>query len=102
MIEKQYPMPIAEIEKIDKQLFEILKNAYDLAMAPGALDVKTKVLITLALDAFHGADAGVRALAATARKLGVTDAQIVETLRIAYITSGMGTLVASRSAFVEK
>lgn len=102
MMEKQYPMPIAEIEKIDKQMFEIVENAYDLAMAPGELDVKTKVLITLGIDASLGADAGVRPLAATARKLGATDAQIVETLRIAYVTAGMGMLVASRSAFGEK
>jgi alkylhydroperoxidase/carboxymuconolactone decarboxylase family protein YurZ len=102
MMEKQYPMPIAEIEKIDKQLFEVVKKTYDLAMAPGELDIKTKVLITLAIDAVMGADAGVRTLAATAKKLGVTDAQIVETIRIAYVTSGMGTLVAARSAFMEK
>jgi len=95
-------MPIAELEKTDKQFFEMVKNVYDLSMAPGELDIKTKVLITLALDVFHGADAGVRTLAATARKLGITDAQIIETLRIAYVISGMGTLVASRSAFEEK
>jgi alkylhydroperoxidase/carboxymuconolactone decarboxylase family protein YurZ len=102
MMEKHYPMPIAELEKTDKQFFEMVKNVYDLAMTAGELDIKTKVLITLALDASLGANAGVRTLATTARRLGITDTQIAETLRIAYVTSGMGTLVASRSAFEEK
>jgi alkylhydroperoxidase/carboxymuconolactone decarboxylase family protein YurZ len=92
-------MPIAEIEKIDQQLFEAVKNVYDLAMAPGELDIKTKVLITMTLDAFHGAGAGVKVLAEAARKLGVTDGQIKEALRLAYATSGMSALVASRAAF---
>jgi alkylhydroperoxidase/carboxymuconolactone decarboxylase family protein YurZ len=99
---KQYPMPIAELEKIDKQLFDEVKNVYDLAMAPGELDIKTKVLITMAMDAFHGAAGGVKVLAAAARSLGATDGQIKEALRIAYSTAGMGTLVASRAAFEEK
>jgi alkylhydroperoxidase/carboxymuconolactone decarboxylase family protein YurZ len=68
-------------------------------MVPGELDIKTKVLITLALDAFHGAGGGVKVLAAAARNLGVTDGQIKEALRIAYSTSGMSALVASRAAF---
>lgn len=99
---KQYPMPVAITEKFDPQLFDAVAKAYDLAMAPGELDAKTKVLITMAIDAFHGAGAGVKVLAETARKLGATDGQIKEALRIAYSTVGMGTLVASRAAFEEK
>ncbi len=95
-------MPIAEIEKSDKQLFEAAKVVYDLAFEPGELDMKTKVLIALALDALHGASAGVKSLSDSARKLGATDAQIAEAIRIAYMTSGMGTLAASRFAFANK
>lgn len=98
-MEKQYPMPVMAIEKSDKQLCDAVKAAYDLAMAPGELDAKTKVLITIALDAYHGVFQGVKSLAGTARKLGVTDGQIREALRIAYVTSGMSTLVASSAAF---
>ena len=35
------------------------EDTIDLAMQPGALDGKTKLLIALALDAFKGSEAGV-------------------------------------------
>lgn len=98
-MEKNYPMPIAILEKTDKPLFEAVKTVYDLATAPGELDMKTKVLIMLALDAFHGASAGVKVLSSAARELGATDTQILETLRLAYVTAGMSTLVTSKAAF---
>jgi alkylhydroperoxidase/carboxymuconolactone decarboxylase family protein YurZ len=98
-MEKIYPKPIADIEKTDKQLFEAVKNIYDFTMAPGELDTKTKMLIMIALDAYHGASEGVEILSDRARKLGATDSQIAETLRVAYLTKGMGTLVASRFAY---
>jgi alkylhydroperoxidase/carboxymuconolactone decarboxylase family protein YurZ len=98
-MEKHYPLPIAELEKTDKQFCEAVKNVYDLATAPGELDAKTKILITLALDASLGAVAGVKVLATAARNMGVSDAQISEALRIAYVTAGMGTLAASKAAF---
>jgi AhpD family alkylhydroperoxidase len=98
-MEKHYPMPIAAIEKRDKKLFEAAKTVYDLAMEPGELDARTKVLITLAIDATLGAGAGVKVLSSAARKMGASDAQITEVLRIAYAISGMGTLHASASAF---
>jgi alkylhydroperoxidase/carboxymuconolactone decarboxylase family protein YurZ len=98
-MEKSYPMPIAELEKTDKQFFEAVRNVYDLATGPGELDGRTKILISLALDAALGMPAGVKALAGVARNMGVTDAQIAEVLRLVYLTAGMGTLGASKAAF---
>jgi alkylhydroperoxidase/carboxymuconolactone decarboxylase family protein YurZ len=98
-MEKSYPLLIAELEKTDKRFFESVKLVYDLATGPGELDGKTKILISLALDAALGLPNGVKALADTARSMGISDAQIAEALRLAYLTAGMGTLAASKAAF---
>lgn len=68
-------------------------------MAPGELDPKTKVLITMALDAFAGSPEGVKSLAKTARNMGATEGQITETLRIAYEVAGMKALAATCGAY---
>lgn len=53
----------------------------------------------MALDAHAHAGEGAKTLAAVARNLGATDEQIAETLRIAHMVSGMGSLAASGAAF---
>jgi alkylhydroperoxidase/carboxymuconolactone decarboxylase family protein YurZ len=70
-------------------------------MGPGALDQKTKVLITLALDAAHGAREGVVSLAGQARSLGASDAEIAEAIRIAYFVAGNSVLAAAGAAFAK-
>ena len=99
MMESHYPEPIAVLEKNDKELYELAKTVHDLALAPGELDARTKVLITMALDAAAGAEGGVRVLAAVARQMGVTEGQIKEVMRIVYLTAGMGALWTSKPAF---
>lgn len=97
----QLPPPLMGIQKTDPALFEEISRLYDLAMSPGELDAKTKVLMVMALDAFHGAAGGVKTLAKAARAMGATEGQIAETLRLAYSTAGMGTLFTSRAAYEE-
>ena len=65
------------------------------------LDAKTRVLISLALDAACGASRGVGSIARQARAQGVTDDEIRETLRIAATSGLYQVLVASGSAFPE-
>lgn len=87
------------VKEYDPELYDVVSNLADLAMAPGALDSKTKVLITLALDALAGAKKGVENLAKQARKLGATDQEIAEVLRLAYFVAGNKVLVISEEAF---
>ena len=96
---KFYPPFISNLEKTDPKLFEAVAGMYDLAMAPGELDAKTKILITLAIDAFANTPEGVKSVSKAARNMGVTDGQIAETLRIAYMISGNKTLATSQAAF---
>lgn len=93
------PPFVQALEKRDPELYEAVKNVAGVANAPGALDAKTKTLISLALDAYIGSERGVAALAGRARELGATDQEINEALRLSYSVSGMKALATSTNAF---
>ncbi len=90
-----------ELNKHDPEFFEVVSVVMDKARETGALDQKTKTLITLALDAAGSHPEGVRNLAARARSLGATKEEIVETIRVAFLVSGIPGLVAGLAAFQE-
>lgn len=93
------PPFIKVLEEKDPVLYSLVTDLMEKALAPGALDAKTKVLITLALDALKGAEGGVAVLSRQARELGASEAEIAETLRLAYFVSGMSTLATSSVAW---
>lgn len=93
------PKFIDEIKELDPELHDVVSALAGLAMAPGALDGKTKTLITLALDALIGAKKGVEVLSKQARKLGASDQEIAEALRLAYFVAGNGVLALFEEAF---
>ncbi len=95
---KHYPPFIQKMEKTDPELFKIVTESHDLIMAPGALDPKVKLLISLAVDAFAGSS-GVRPLADVARRAGATEAEIAEALRFAYYVAGNKALFSAMAAF---
>ena len=87
--------PLKIFEEIDPELLKLIQNTNALALGEGALPKKFKLLIAMAFDAAHGAVLGVRALAQQAMKEGATEAEIAETLRVAYHLAGVGTLYAA-------
>jgi alkylhydroperoxidase/carboxymuconolactone decarboxylase family protein YurZ len=97
-----YPNFVEAVKKVDPKLYELVKQNMDLALQPGELDLKTKALIVMALDAMASSHEGVEALAGTARLNGATEEEIKETLRIAYMVSANKTLIASLSAYKKK
>jgi alkylhydroperoxidase/carboxymuconolactone decarboxylase family protein YurZ len=66
---------------------------------PGALDVKTKLLIAMALDLFSGYTIGTAALSQRAREAGATDAEITEVAKICYSVAGLQRLTTAVHAF---
>lgn len=96
---KSYPKFICDLEKSDPVFYEEITKIFDLAMAPGELDPKTKVLIAMSLDALNSAGEGVKTLANIARNMGVSDAQISEALRIVYLVAGNKVIEAINAAF---
>jgi alkylhydroperoxidase/carboxymuconolactone decarboxylase family protein YurZ len=89
--------PLDALRKIDPVIMDHLKATDDLVMAEGALPRRIKLLMAMAFDAAHGAEQGVRTLAAAALKEGATMGQVAEAVRVAYHLNGIGTLyTASR------
>jgi len=100
-MERNYPLFISELEQTDPKFHAEMVSLFDLAMTPGELDARTKVLIAMALDALAGSPVGVKALARVARSMGASQGQIAEVLRIAYSVAGNKVLETSRAAFEE-
>ncbi len=89
---------ITAIKERDPKFFELMKGLQELVFAESSLDIKTKLMISLAVDASEGAGEGVQAISNTLRQMGVSEEQIAEVLRITYFTKANSTLVVSMNA----
>lgn len=89
------------LAQVDPEFHKAVSAMREVAHAPGAIDAKTKTLITLAIDAAGGHDGGVRNLARRARAQGATDQEIIEVVRLAYLVEGTPALIAGLAAFEE-
>lgn len=96
-----YPPVIKKVEKSDPKLYQQISSMFDLIYEPGELDAKTKMLISLALDASVGSLEGVKILSKVARKNGITDAEIAETLRCSIMVAVNRALATTNAAYEE-
>ncbi len=90
-----------DLGKIDADLAKRVGEQMGSVMAPGALDVKTKALIALAISASHGRRIGVANIARLARSTGATDQEILEAVKVAWIAAGDTGLVTGLVAFAK-
>lgn len=93
--------PLSTVTKVDPGLVERMRSDDDWAFADGALSRKTKLLIALAYDAAHGAANGVRSLAQQALEAGATREEIGEAVRVAFVSSGMGSVYVASQGLKE-
>ena len=63
------------------------------------MPLKVKVMMTMLCDALLGHDDGVKMIANRARAVGATEAEIAETLGVAFVMGGTPALVTGASAF---
>jgi len=91
--------PLKIFETIDPELLKLVQNTNALAIAEGALPIKFKLLIAMALDASLGAAEGVRSLAEQALKAGATREEIAEAIRVAQYICGVGSVYTAARAF---
>ena len=93
--------PFAIYETLDPEIFKHVQDTRAYVYSEGALPMKYKYLIALALDADHGAVRGVSTLAQRAMEAGATKREIAETLRIAEYIGGIGSLYTAANALKE-
>ncbi len=89
------------LNKHDPEFFELITALMEKTGEAGALDQKTRSLITLAIDAAGSHPEGVKSLAGRARALGASEREIIETIRLAFLGAGIPGLVAGLAAFQE-
>ncbi|MDT3698187.1 MAG: carboxymuconolactone decarboxylase family protein [Thermincola sp.] len=83
----------------DQKFYELINGIQELIQGESSLDPKTKMMISLAVDAAEGSTQGVAAISDILRNMGVTDEQIAEVLRITYFAKGNSVLSQSLAAF---
>ena len=93
------PFFVEALEKNDPQLLRQMTSLQDFVSKDGALPAKIKTLMSLLGDAILGHPEGVKAIAERARAQGATEAEIAETVRMAFFCAGMPGLVTGTSAF---
>ena len=88
--------------KLEESAPELLKNMMglrEMVLVEGALSLKTKTLMMMLCDALLAQHNGVANIAKRARDLGASEAEIAETLAVAFMMGGIPGLVTGANAF---
>lgn len=93
------PPFLVAVEENDPELAKRLEGLRAWAEKDGALSSKTKVLMGLFADALLGHAEGVQAIAGRARVMGASEAEIQETVHMAFLFGGLPALVSGTFAY---
>ncbi|MGD0566718.1 MAG: carboxymuconolactone decarboxylase family protein [Candidatus Goldiibacteriota bacterium] len=93
--------PLEVIKEKDSAFFDIVESTRKFTFAEGALPVKYKYLVAMALDASIGAPDGVKSLAMQAIKFGATKEEILDAARIAYFICGTSSVYTAARGLSE-
>ena len=101
MQQSQLPPYVAALNAIDPELAEWVNTGREFIIEDGALSAKVKTLMSMMCDALLAHEDGVKAIADRARALGASEAEISETIRVAFWMGGLPALVTGLNAFRE-
>ena len=93
------PFFVEALESEDPALLKQMNSLQEFVGRDGALPAKIKTLMSMLGDAILGHAEGVKAIAERARAQGATEAEIAETVRMAFFCAGMPGLVTGTAAF---
>ncbi|MBN1191930.1 MAG: carboxymuconolactone decarboxylase family protein [Dehalococcoidales bacterium] len=89
----------AMLEKGSPELFKQVMGLQQANGGDGVLSMKTKTLMMMLCDSLLGHNEGVANLAKRARSLGASEAEIAETLGVAFLMGGLPGIVTGANAF---
>lgn len=92
-------VPARELRHAVPQVYAGYKELYDSALAPGALDAKTKELIALAIAVSEQCDGCIAAHAHAAVLRGATPAEAAEAIGVTFLMNGGPATVYGPRAF---
>ena len=93
------PLYVEALETGDPELLKHLTSLQEFATKEGALPAKVKTLMSVLGDSMLGRPEGVKVLAERARTQGATEAEIAETVRMAFFFGGIPALVTATHAY---
>ena len=93
------PPFIEKMEVHDADFGDQIRGFSNMLMTDGALTAKTKTLMTLFGEALIRRDQGVKMMGEVARGVGASEAEINETIRLAFLLGGLPALAAASSAY---
>jgi len=92
-------VPTRELRHAIPRVYAGYKELHDAALAPGALDAKTKELIALAIAVSKECDGCIAAHAHAAVQHGASPAEAAETIGVTFVMNGGPATVYGARAF---
>jgi len=93
------PPWILPLQQRDPEFVQSYVSQRERILKDGAIPAKYKILMTMVVDALLSHADGVATIAARARAAGATDAEVQETVEVAYLFGGTPALVTAMNAF---
>jgi alkylhydroperoxidase/carboxymuconolactone decarboxylase family protein YurZ len=99
MAQATVPPWIATLQQRDPQFADSYLAQRERILRDGAIPAKYKILMTMVVDALLSHPDGVATIANRARAAGASEAEITETVEVAYLFGGTPALVTATNAF---
>ena len=87
------------LEEHDSEYGKIFEQLFKTTFSPGALDVKTKMLIAMAVNASTGMGYGCSEIAKILERQGIAKKEISEALRVASTVRAIQGVVTGSEAY---
>ncbi|MBI3325866.1 MAG: carboxymuconolactone decarboxylase family protein [Nitrospinae bacterium] len=99
MAQTAAPEWMRTLQQRDPKFAEMVLAQREYVLKDGAIPAKYKILMTMIVDAITTHPDGVANIANRARAAGATEAEINETVEVAYLFGGTPALVIATNAF---
>ena len=87
-VQEELRRPTAELRRLVPDVFHGFGEMHDAALAPGALDARTKELVALALAVSKQCDGCIATHARAAARLGATEQEVADVLGVVILMDG--------------
>ena len=99
MAQATLPPWLQALQQRDPEFVSSYMAQRERILRDGAIPAKYKILMTMLVDALLSHPDGVANIAGRARAAGASDAEIQETVEVAYLFGGTPALVTAMNAF---
>jgi alkylhydroperoxidase/carboxymuconolactone decarboxylase family protein YurZ len=97
--QEEKPPCLKILQEHDTEYSKVFAPLFETTFSPGALDVKTKMLIAMAVNASTGMGYGCSEIGKILRGMGTTKKEISEALRVASTVRAIQGVVTGNEAY---